>query len=106
MHDTHDSVHQDQIREGKQRSTLHVNAGSRTQQRGRTPFVAKGHDAILKGIQDAKGRIIVMLMSTIEKIEGTLVARDKFTITVHTDDGRRITIYKHAIEGFEQAQVL
>lgn len=64
------------------------------------PFVAKGHDAILKGMQDSGEEINVIMISSEIPLIGKLVARDKFTITVLTNSGWRRTIYKHAIESF------
>lgn len=65
------------------------------------PFVAKGHDAILKGIQDAHGSIIVTTSGDGTEHVGVLIARDKYTITVKKDDGSCKTFYKHAVESFE-----
>lgn len=69
----------------------------------RKPATAKGHDAVLKAIQD-DGREITIVMQSGEKINGTVVARDKFTISVSQHDslgGRLISVvYKHAIESF------
>lgn len=64
------------------------------------PFVAKGHDAILKRAQDDRGHISIALMSDGSQIDGRLVARDKFTITVDVLGTGRVTVYKHAIESF------
>ena len=63
------------------------------------PFVAKGHDAILKSVQDKQGIITVVLGTSGDVVTGALVARDKFTITIRTTS-HVVTIYKHAIEMF------
>lgn len=95
-----DQVRRDQQHEGKRR-TLTLKDSSRPQKK---PFVAKGHDAILKGVQDIGGFILVLTMNGEAPIRGKLIARDKFTITVELANGRRLTIYKHAIESFEPIQ--
>lgn len=96
-----DQIRNDQMRDAASR-TLTVKPGHHPTQGQKRPFVAKGHDAILKNIQDTDGvKIAVTLMNDGSTVEGRLVARDKFTVTVLTDEGRRRTFYKHAIEGFE-----
>lgn len=102
-------LHADQVREGQRREgTLHLaNRASRPRRSAEArpkQFVAKGHDAILKELQDARARISIVTMSDATPVTGVLVGRDKYTITIGTEDGRRITIYKHAIESFEPAQ--
>lgn len=96
-----------QIRNEQQRDaerrTLSVRPGN-TSKPPRKPFVAKGHDAILKKVQDSGGNIGIMPMNGDRLIVGKLIARDKYTITMLTA-GREITFYKHAIESFESAQV-
>ena len=77
---------------------------------GKKPFIAKGHDSILKEAQDAKGLLRVITMSDGQDHVGKMVARDKFTITleIEIDPGVegtakvRRTFYKHAIESFER----
>lgn len=64
------------------------------------PMVAKGHDAILKGLQDARSTVVVNLISTDVPTIGQLVMRDRYTLSVRIKDGRILTIYKHAIESF------
>lgn len=64
------------------------------------PFVAKGHDAYLKNMQDTGESMSLTLTSNGEEIVGRLVARDKFTITVLQTTGIRRTFYKHAVESF------
>jgi sRNA-binding regulator protein Hfq len=65
--------------------------------------IAKGHDAVLKSIQD-DGREITITMQSGEKINGTVVARDKFTISVRVANalgGYLVwVVYKHAMESF------
>lgn len=69
----------------------------------RKPATAKGHDAVLKSIQD-DGREICITMQSGEKIVGTVVARDKFTISVRVPSslcGFLVwVVYKHAMESF------
>lgn len=78
---------------------------SRSTLRPKKQFVAKGHDAILKELQDSGATISVALLGDGSEIIGKLVARDKFTLTVLTAAGSRRTIYKHAIESFGPATV-
>ena len=111
MQQTPEQIRNDQRQEGRTRSTLTVrpgynhnrgNEGKGGHSAAKKPFVAKGHDLILKNIQeDESATIIVTLLGDGAEVIGRLIARDKFTITVLTNDGRRRTIYKHAIEGFE-----
>lgn len=68
---------------------------------GKQKFVAKGHDAILKVGQDAGSSIQLTFMGSSEIIIGTLVNRDKFTITIEFESGNRETFYKHAIKSFK-----
>lgn len=68
------------------------------------PFVAKGHDAILKGAQDAGGNLRIVTMNDGQEHVGKMIARDKFTITIEISEITgpvRRTFYKHAIESFE-----
>lgn len=85
----------------QQRRTLTARPGWKPNASGARPFVAKGHDAILKRMQDNGGRISVTAMGDGARTAGKMIARDKFTITLKTDEGREITFYKHAIESFE-----
>lgn len=62
-------------------------------------FVAKGHDAILKSAQDAGEHIEIIAMSG-DVISGKILNRDKFTVTILEDSGKRRTVYKHGIESF------
>lgn len=98
----HDQIRQEQQREG-QRRTLGVKPGF--ENRKRRPFVAKGHDAILKEVQDNEGYLTVTKAGDGSEITGKLLARDKYTITLLTDAGRRITLYKHAVESFEPVEL-
>lgn len=76
------------------RSTITVRAAQKK------PFIAKGHDSILKTMQDCGEQVSVVLLSTDVPVVGRLVARDKYTITVLGDTFGRRTFYKHAIESF------
>lgn len=82
--------------------TLHASA-SRPQRTdstaGKTRHVPKGHDRILDTAQRS-GNALTVILSSGEQIIGKLVGRDKFTVTVQTDYGRRQTIFKHAIDIF------
>jgi len=64
-------------------------------------FVAKGHDAQLQDAQINKHPTTISLMSG-DKVNGIVVKRDKFTITLRytggTDAGLDEIFYKHAIE--------
>jgi hypothetical protein len=69
------------------------------------PKVA-GHDAILKAMQENSQKATIITSGGGDKYRGTIVGRDKFTITMLTDhpDGlakkiRRV-FYKSAIEQF------
>lgn len=68
-------------------------------------FVAKGHDAILKNAQDASERIEIIAMSG-DVIVGKILNRDKFTITILEDSGKKRTVYKHGIESFSIEKVV
>lgn len=69
--------------------------GSNPQRRESAP---KGHDSVLRALQNDARQITVTLMSG-ERLVGKVVGRDKFTITVMTAEARHV-IYKHAIESF------
>lgn len=62
------------------------------------PVEARGHDAILRVLQSQRTSVTVMLMSG-ERLTGTVVGRDKYTITLLCE-GKRHIIYKHSIEWF------
>lgn len=96
-----EQVRQDQAREGQRRLSLPPGA----KRPPRKPFVAKGHDSFLKDIQDKEGYITITKTGDGSEITGKLIARDKFTITIMVDGTRRVTIYKHAIESFEPAEL-
>lgn len=91
----HDQIRQDQNTEARRRLTV----------AGKKPFVAKGHDAILKGVQDSKGNVIITTIGDGTEHFGMLIARDKYTITIKLESGSTKTFYKHAIESFEPVQV-
>jgi RNA chaperone Hfq len=59
----------------------------------------KGHDAVLRALQQGQHDVHVVLRSSGETLTGKIVGRDKFTITLKID-GIRVVIYKHAIERF------
>lgn len=99
----HEQVRREQANDA-QRRTLSAN-GNRRPTTQKKPFVAKGHDAILKGVQDSEGFIIITTVGDGSEHVGKMIARDKYTITILTDAGRKKTLYKHAIESFEPVQV-
>lgn len=70
------------------------------QKGGKRAFVPKGHDAVLNRLQHTPGAQIELFLVSGKKLIGQVVARDRFTITVKKDDGRELTVYKHAIECF------
>lgn len=67
----------------------------------RKKFIAKGHDAQLQDAQYGKFEVRLALLSG-DKCYGTVVKRDKFTITLRHNggefDGQEEIFYKHAIE--------
>lgn len=73
----------------------------------RKPFVAKGHDVAIQDAQQSQCMVRIITMQG-EALFGTVVRRDKFTITLrhspvrsHDDDaGLAEVIYKHAIARF------
>lgn len=71
----------------------------------RAVFIAKGHDAILKKIQDEGGFIEIQPISSEGLYQGKLIARDRYSITIKCPDGRERTVYKHAIESFAPCSV-
>ena len=100
-----EQVRQDQQHDAARR-TLNVRPGfSRDSKAPRKPFVAKGHDAILKSLQDGEQLITITTMGDGTEWTGKMAARDKYTITIQLDSGIRKTFYKHAIESFEPVQV-
>lgn len=77
--------------------TLGVRPGFSQAKRG---FVPKGHDAVLKHLQDTGALIDLYLISTDDAVRGKIVARDRFTITLVSETGSRRVYFKHAIESF------
>lgn len=71
---------------------------STTHRRPAPQRTSKGHDAVLGALQESKRKVTVILMSG-ERLHGTIISRDKFTITVLNGD-TRFVIYKHGIEMF------
>lgn len=101
-----ESIRADQEQQGRQMSrddnvrTLRVPEHKRSTgtDAPRRKFVPKGHDAILAAAQEAKKPVLITTMAG-ETFHGVIVARDKFTITLHTGE-HGITFYKHAVESF------
>lgn len=86
------------------RSTISLPISAERTAAPRKPMIAKGHDAILKGLQDARSQVQINLMSTETPLIGQMVNRDRYTVSVRAADGRIVTVYKHAIESFTTAQ--
>lgn len=61
--------------------------------------IPKGHDAILKALQDSKATVTIVTSGGGDEFTGTIFGRDKFTITLLVDGVRRV-FYKQAIEQF------
>lgn len=74
----------------------------RTSHGPRRPATPKGHDAILKEIQDL-GLVMTVMFLDGESATGKLTARDKFTITI-SDSYGATTYYKHALKGFRKGE--
>jgi sRNA-binding regulator protein Hfq len=85
----------------QQRDQLHPRPGFRREERRPSgPKIGpKGHDAVLKALQDSGRLCTIVKASSGDKVVGKIVGRDKFTITLLVDGVRRV-IYKHAIEEF------
>jgi RNA chaperone Hfq len=98
-----------QISEGRdrERGTLHARPGHPKRQfdakrdTGTRPVVkfAKGHDAVLKRMQDNNSLVFIQPLNG-DGFEGRVKNRDRYTITLEVG-GRERVIYKHAIEYFE-----
>lgn len=99
----HEQIRQDQMSDAARRAGSN-NRDVRRLSPAKKQFVAKGHDAILKGVQDNRGRIAITTIGDGSEHIGTLIARDKYTITIKTNTGSTKTFYKHAIESFEPIQ--
>jgi sRNA-binding regulator protein Hfq len=123
------AVREDQVEAGRQMAategTLHAKPGYNRQVESRHPSRAssnsgaknrpmhpkkphtpKGHDAILARLQQDKTEVEIGLVSGVV-VQGVIVGRDKFTITVGLADAtegfegvREATIYKSGIEYF------
>lgn len=69
----------------------------------KAPHVAKGHDAILKNLQD-RGALIHITTVGGEAYHGKMINRDRYTITIRITHADKtfddMTVYKHAIESF------
>ena len=89
-------------------ATARIGNETRNQAPKKAPFVAKGHDAILKRIQDNPNSGLSILAASGEVYKGRLVARDKYTITIERidDSGNLIrhTVYKQSIESFSEVR--
>lgn len=130
-----EQIRDDQIAHG--RSTLGVKEGYAGRERvGNTEFkhgyrgdnkgsprpfkkhTPKGHDAILARLQETRAVVTFFVITpNSDSIEGRIVGRDKFTITVqpahpngdgvYMDGGERpITVYKHAVESFQDQGIV
>jgi sRNA-binding regulator protein Hfq len=92
---------------GTGRRPYEGNAERRPFDQGAAPrkpsMIAKGHDAILKSLQDRSATIEIYPMHCADPIIGKMINRDRYTITVELDTGARRTVYKHAIESFGEA---
>jgi sRNA-binding regulator protein Hfq len=106
----YNDIRTDQINDA--RRTLSVRPDARRTEPRRTDaprraHVAKGHDAILKQLQDDKSQVRVMTIAG-ETVTGTIAGRDKFTITINEESTvigampEPVTLYKHAIESFRK----
>lgn len=83
---------------GEQRHTLHPKQGyNKQQRREKKPHIPKGHDATLKSAQDL-GEVIVVQPINGDSYTCTLLNRDRYTISVQLEDGKKRIVYKHAIE--------
>lgn len=99
-HDPIEAVRQDQNSEHR-RKTISVKSGYGVKKPGKQKtFVPKGHDAILKRYQDNKTRVVLASVNSDCTYVGTIVARDRYTVTIKNDQGRPVVVYKHAIESF------
>jgi sRNA-binding regulator protein Hfq len=61
----------------------------------RKPYVAKGHDRQLQRMQNTRERVTVVTAN--EDIQGYISRRDRYTVTIVTDDGTSRMCFKHAI---------
>lgn len=95
------------------REKLHTRNGFKQQNfhkdKPRTWPKPKGHDALLRDLQEAGSLVSFRLMGVDDSYVGKIVARDKFTISVLTGVGDTgefekfpTVIYKHALESFKQ----
>lgn len=64
-------------------------------------FKAKGHDAVLKAVQDRKTACVFKTTNG-ESVRGQIIARDRYTISVLVDGELDARIYyKHSIAYFQ-----
>lgn len=75
-------------------------SGDRREAPRKPSMIAKGHDAILKAFQDRSATVEIYPMHCADPIVGKMINRDRYTITVELESGKRRTVYKHAIESF------
>lgn len=115
-----DQIRRDQIDAGRAANAGPTGSGNTLQLKDRGPrpegsrgragdnrpprkaFVPKGHDAILARAQEAGTRMEIATMGGDFHV-GTIVGRDRFTITLKCEGGKggeERTFYKHAIEHF------
>jgi len=99
----HEQVRQDQMNDAARR-TGGNNRDVRRLSPAKKQFVAKGHDAILKSVQDNRGAIIITTKSGSAKRKGLGVTLNSNASIEETDSGSSKTFYKHAIESFEPIQ--
>lgn len=66
-------------------------------------YEGKGHDAILKKYMAEGVEVAIMPISTGTEQIGTIIATDKYTITLRSQTGHEQTFFKHAIESFGKA---
>lgn len=95
-----EQIRRDQAEEGRKRLTVRPGYSSGGAGKSTRSFTPKGHDAILKRMQDTSEEFVVRLNCG-RAVIGKLVARDKFTITIKPHDSTgAVTIYKSAISAF------
>jgi sRNA-binding regulator protein Hfq len=64
----------------------------------RPKFVAKGHDRQLEEAQFGKFFTTILPMGNDEAYLGKIIRRDKYTVTIMSEQGVESMVYKHAIE--------
>lgn len=76
-----------------------------TENRNPGGFVAKGHDRALQHAEQDRRMLRIDTMSGYS-FEGRMVRRDRYTITIRTEEGREKCFFKHGIESFEVLPVV